>query len=162
VAALVAGLLCGVLRFVPYVGTWIGAALPLGLAFAAHPGNGVFFATLAMFIVIELVIRPVVEPHLLGSRQGVATIAVLVSAVFWTWMWGTVGLLLSMPLTVVLVVMGRYVPQLAFLDVLLGDEPVLDLPTRVYQRLIAGNDEEAAELAAEHLAETPLEVVYDQ
>jgi predicted PurR-regulated permease PerM len=162
VTALVAGLLCGVLRFVPYVGTWIGAALPLGLAFAAHPGNGVFFATLAMFIVIELLISQVVEPNLLGSSTGLSPIAVLVSAVFWTWMWGTVGLLLSMPLTVVLVVMGKYVPQLAFLDVLLGDTPVLDPPTRVYQRLIAGDDEEAAELAGEYLDEMPLEAVYDR
>jgi predicted PurR-regulated permease PerM len=159
--AVVAGLLCGVLRFVPYVGTWIGAALPLGLAFAAYPGNGVFVATVLMFIGIELFISQVVEPNLLGSSTGLSPIAVLVSAVFWTWMWGTVGLLLSMPLTVVLVVMGRYVPQLAFLDVLLGDKPVLDLPTRVYQRLIAGDDEEAAELASESLETMSLEQVYD-
>jgi predicted PurR-regulated permease PerM/methylmalonyl-CoA mutase cobalamin-binding subunit len=159
--AVVAGLLCGVLRFVPYVGTWIGAALPLGLAFAAYSGNGVFFATLAMFVVIELVISQVIEPNLLGSSTGLSPIAVLVSAVFWTWMWGTVGLLLSMPLTVILVVMGKYVPQLAFLDVLLGDTPVLDPHTRVYQRLIACDDEEAAELAAEYLDEMPLEAVYD-
>lgn len=162
VTAVVAGLLCGVLRFVPYIGTWIGAALPLGLAFAAYPGNNVFLATVAMFVVIEVVISQVIEPNLLGSSTGLSPIAVLASAVFWTWLWGPIGLLLSMPLTVVLVVMGKYVPQLSFLDVLLGDEPVLDLPTRVYQRLIAGNDEEAAELAAEHLAETPLEAVYDQ
>jgi predicted PurR-regulated permease PerM len=162
VTALVAGMLCGVLRFVPYVGTWIGAALPLGLAFAAHPGYGVFVATVAMFIVIELVISQVIEPNLLGSSTGLSPIAVLVSAVFWTWMWGTVGLLLSMPLTVILVVMGKYVPQLAFLDVLLGDTPVLDPPTRVYQRLIAGDDEEAEELAREYLGEMPLEGVYDQ
>jgi predicted PurR-regulated permease PerM len=162
VTALVAGLLCGVLRFVPYVGTWVGAALPLGLAFAAHPGNGVFAATLAMFIVVELVISQVVEPNLLGSSTGLSPIAVLVSAVFWTWMWGTVGLLLSMPLTVVMVVMGKYVPQLAFLDVLLGDTPVLDSATRVYQRLIAGDDEEATELAGDCLDEMSLEAVYDR
>jgi predicted PurR-regulated permease PerM len=161
VTAVVAGLLCGVLRFVPYVGTWIGAALPLGLAFAAYPGNGVFLATVILFVVIELIISQVVEPNLLGSSTGLSPIAVLVSAVFWTWMWGPVGLLLSMPLTVVLVVMGKYVPQLAFLDVLLGDTPVLDPPTRVYQRLIAGDDEDAAELAAEYLDEMPLETVYD-
>jgi predicted PurR-regulated permease PerM len=162
VTAVVAGMLCGVLRFVPYVGTWIGAALPLGLAFAAHPGYGVFVATAAMFVVIELLISQVIEPNLLGSSTGLSPIAVLVSAVFWTWMWGPVGLLLSMPLTVILVVMGKYVPQLAFLDVLLGDTPVLDPPTRVYQRLIAGDDEEAAELAAEYLDETSLEGAYDQ
>jgi predicted PurR-regulated permease PerM len=159
--AVVAGMLCGVLRFVPYIGTWIGAALPLGLAFAAYSGNGVFFATLAMFLVVELLISQVVEPNLLGSSTGLSPIAVLVTAVFWTWMWGPVGLLLSMPLTVVLVVMGKYVPQLEFLDVLLGDTPVLDPPTRVYQRLIAGDDEEAAELAQEYLKDKPLEAAYD-
>jgi predicted PurR-regulated permease PerM len=159
--AVVAGLLCGLLRFVPYVGTWIGAALPLGLAFAAYPGNSVFVATVILFVVSEVVVSQVIEPNLLGSSTGLSPIAVLVSAVFWTWMWGPVGLLLSMPLTVVLVVMGKYVPQLAFLDVLLGDTPVLDPPTRVYQRLIAGEDEEAAELATEFFAEMSLEAAYD-
>jgi predicted PurR-regulated permease PerM len=162
VTAVVAGLLCGVLRFVPYVGTWIGAALPLGLAFAAHPGNAVFLATLALFVVIEVVISQVIEPNLLGSSTGLSPLAVLASAVFWTWLWAPIGLLQSMPLTVILVVMGKYVPQLAFLDVLLGDAPVLDPATRVYQRLIAGNDEDAAELAVEYLGEMPLEAVYDR
>jgi methylmalonyl-CoA mutase cobalamin-binding subunit len=162
VTAVVAGLLCGVLRFVPYVGTWLGAALPLGLAFAAHPGYNVFLATVGMFVVIELVISQVIEPNLLGSSTGLSPIAVLASAVFWTWLWGPIGLLLSMPLTVVLVVMGKYVPHLAFLDVLLGDAPVLEPSTRVYQRLMAGNDEEAADLASEYLAEMPLEAVFDR
>jgi predicted PurR-regulated permease PerM/methylmalonyl-CoA mutase cobalamin-binding subunit len=162
VTAVFAGLLCGVLRFVPYVGTWIGAALPLGLAFAAHPGNSVFLATLALFVVVEVIISQVIEPNLLGSSTGLSPLAVLASAVFWTWLWGPIGLLLSMPLTVVLVVMGKYVPQLAFLDVLLGDAPVLDPATRVYQRLIAGNDEEAAELAVDSVGEMPREAVYDR
>jgi hypothetical protein len=88
--------------------------------------------------------------------------AVLVSAVFWTWLWGPIGLLLSTPLTVLLVVMGKHVPQLAVVDVLLGDEPVLDPTTRIYQRLIAGDDEEAAEMALEYLKDRPLEALYDQ
>ena len=88
--------------------------------------------------------------------------AVLVAAVFWTWLWGPIGLLLSTPLTVLLVVMGKYVPQLAVLDILLGEEPVLNPTTRIYQRLIAGDDEEAAELALGYLKESPLEAVYDQ
>jgi methylmalonyl-CoA mutase cobalamin-binding subunit len=150
-----------VLRFVPYIGPWLGAALPLGLAFAAFPGNGVFFATLGMFVVIELAVSQGVEPRLLGASTGISPIAVLVAAVFWTWLWGPIGLLLSTPLTVLLVVMGKYVPQLEFLDVLLGDKPVLDPPTRVYQRLIAGDDEEALGLAQDCLKEMPLEAVYD-
>jgi hypothetical protein len=115
-----------------------------------------------MFVGIEVVVSQAVEPHILGSSTGVSPIAVLISAVFWTWLWGPIGLLLSTPLTVLLVVMGKYVPQLAMLDVLLGDEPVLNPTTRIYQRLIAGDDEEAAELALEYLKERPLETVYDQ
>jgi predicted PurR-regulated permease PerM len=160
--ALLAGLICAVMRYIPYIGPWLGAAVPLALAFAAFPGNGVFFVTLAMFVGIEILVSQAVEPHVLGSSTGVSPIAVLVAAVFWTWLWGPIGLLLSTPLTVLLVVMGKYVPQLAMLDVLLGDEPVLNPTTRIYQRLIAGDDEEAAELAIEYLKERPLEAVYDQ
>jgi len=160
--ALLAGMICAVMRYIPYIGPWLGAAVPLALAFAAFPGNSVFFVTLAMFVGIEILVSQAVEPNVLGSSTGVSPIAVLVAAVFWTWLWGPIGLLLSTPLTVLLVVMGKYVPQLAVLDVLLGDEPVLDPTTRIYQRLIAGDDEEAAEMALEYLKERPLEAVYDQ
>jgi predicted PurR-regulated permease PerM len=160
--ALLAGMICAVLRYIPYIGPWLGAAVPLALAFAAFPGNTVFFATLAMFVGMEIFVSQAVEPHVLGSSTGVSPMAVLVAAVFWTWLWGPIGLLLSTPLTVLLVVMGKYVPQLAVLDVLLGEDPVLDPTTRIYQRLIAGDDEEAAELALEYLKERPLEAVYDQ
>lgn len=160
--ALLAGMICAVMRYIPYVGPWLGAAVPLALSFAAFPGNSVFLVTLAMFVGIEIFVSQVVEPNVLGSSTGVSPIAVLVSAVFWTWLWGPIGLLLSTPLTVLLVVMGKYVPQLAVLDVLLGDEPVLDPTTRIYQRLIAGDDEEAAEMALAYLKERPLEAVYDQ
>jgi len=160
--AMLAGLICAVMRYVPYIGPWLGAAVPLALAFAAFPGNGVFFVTLAMFVGLEIFVSQAVEPKVLGSSTGVSPIAVLVAAVFWTWLWGPIGLLLSTPLTVLLVVMGKHVPQLAMLDVLLGDEPVLSPTTRVYQRLIAGDDEEAAELALEYLKERPLDAVYDQ
>jgi predicted PurR-regulated permease PerM len=160
--ALLAGVVCAVLRFVPYIGPWLGAALPLGLAFAAYPGNHVFFLTLGMFVVIELVVSQAVEPKLLGSSTGIAPLAVLVAAVFWTWLWGPIGLLLSTPLTVLLVVMGKYVPQLEFLDVLLGDQPALEPPSRIYQRLIAGDDEEALELSQGYHKEMPLAAVYDK
>jgi predicted PurR-regulated permease PerM len=160
--ALLAGMICAVTRYIPYIGPWLGAAVPLALAFAAFPGNGVFFVTLAMFVGMEIFVSQAVEPNVLGSSTGVSPIAVLVAAVFWTWLWGPIGLLLSTPLTVLLVVIGKYVPQLAILDVLLGDDPVLDPTTQIYQRLIAGDDEEAAELALGHLKERPLEAVYDQ
>lgn len=160
--ALLAGMICAVMRYIPYIGPWLGAAVPLALAFAAYPGNSVFFVTLAMFVGIEIVVSQAVEPNVLGSSTGVSAIAVLVAAVFWTWLWGPIGLLLSTPLTVLLVVMGKHVPQLAVFDVLLGDEPVLDPTTRIYQRLIAGDDEEAAEMSLQYLTERPLEAVYDQ
>jgi predicted PurR-regulated permease PerM len=160
--ALLAGMTCAVLRFVPYVGVWIGAALPLSIAFAEFPGNGVFFATLVMFVGLELLIGQFIEPRLLGASTGLSPIAVLAAVLFWTWLWGPIGLLLATPLTVLLVLMGKYVPQLEFLDVLLGDKSCLDPAMRIYQRLIAGDDENATEIAVEYLKEMPLEKVYDQ
>jgi predicted PurR-regulated permease PerM/methanogenic corrinoid protein MtbC1 len=160
--ALLAGTLCAALRFVPYVGVWIGAALPLGIAFATFPGNSVFFATLAMFVGLEFIVGQFVEPRVLGGSTGLSPIAVLAAALFWTWLWGPIGLLLSTPLTVLLVLMGKYVPQLTFLDVLLGDKPTLDPPMRIYQRLIAGDDANATEIAQEYLKNMPLEKVYDE
>jgi hypothetical protein len=132
------------------------------LALAVYPGFHVFFWTAGMFIVIELLSNNLMEPYLYGASTGMSTIAILVSAVFWTWLWGAVGLLLATPLTVVLVVMGKYVPQLGFLDILLGDEPVLAPPERVYQRLLAMDQEEATDLAREYLKELGLERVYDE
>jgi hypothetical protein len=112
--------------------------------------------------VIELLSNNFMEPLLYGASTGMSTVAILVSAVFWTWLWGAIGLVLATPLTVCLVVIGKYVPQLQFLDILLGDEPVLEPPARVYQRLLALDQEEAAELAQGYLKETgSLERVYD-
>jgi hypothetical protein len=102
------------------------------------------------------------EPLLYGASTGVSPIAILVAAIFWAWLWGPVGLILATPLTVCLVVMGKYVPQLSFLNILLGDEPVLRPHVRYYQRLLAGDAEEAEKLLAEHLAREPLERVYDE
>ena len=154
------GLLAGLLRFLPYVGPWIGASIPVLLSFVTlGPGRGL--ATIIMYASLELVVSSVAEPYLYGSRTGVSSIAILVAAAFWSWVWGTVGLLLATPLTVLLVVVGKYVPQLEFLGVLLGDEPVFDPPTRYYQRLLASDQEEASELVEEFLKEMPLEQVYE-
>lgn len=160
--AALAGLLCGLLRFIPFVGIWIGASLPLALAFAVHTGNTEFFVTLALFVALEVLFSQAIEPNFLGSRTGISPLAILVATVFWAWLWGPIGLLLSTPLTVLLVVMGKYVPQLEYLDVLLGDTPVLDPPMRIYQRLVAGDQKAAMELALTYLKGMPLEEVYDR
>lgn len=155
------GLLCAVLRFIPYIGPWIGAAFPIAVSFAVYKGSGVFIATCLWFIFIELLSNNLMEPWLYGSSTGMSTVAILVSAVFWTFLWGPVGLLLATPLTVCLVVLGKYVPQLQFLDIMLGDEPVLSPPQRIYQRLLAQDEEEATALVHDYLDEHALEEAYD-
>ncbi len=117
--------------------------------------------TLGLFAGLELFIGNVMEPWLYGKNTGVSPVAVLVAAVFWTWLWGAVGLLLATPLTVCLMVIGKYVPQLSFLDILLGNEEVFEPKKRVYQRLLAGDQEEANELIDGYLEKMPLGEVYD-
>ncbi len=146
------GLLALLLRFVPYVGPIIAAAFPLLLAVAVDPGWTLVLWTGAMFIVLELISNNIVEPLLYGSRTGLSPLAIIVAAIFWTWLWGPMGLLMSTPLTVCLAVLGQHVPQFEFLDVILGNEPVLEPPQHLYQRLLAGDPDEATELA-EHLLE---------
>jgi predicted PurR-regulated permease PerM len=153
-------LLCGVLRFIPYAGPVLGAAFPLAVAFGFFHNNSVFLVTLMMFIALEVAVQ-FVEPLLYGSSTGISALAILVSAGFWTAVWGPSGLLLSMPLTVMLVVMGKYIPQLKFLDILLGDEPVLEPPERIYQRLLALDQEEAVELAHAYAKERSVEALYE-
>jgi len=159
---LVCGLLVGLFRFVPYLGIFIGASLPLLLSFALFPGSAVFLAVVALFVALELVVSQFIEPYWYGASTGMSALAVLVSAVVWTWLWGPIGLLLSTPMTVCLVVMGKYIPDLQFLDIILGDEPVLPPYVRLYQRLIATEEEEAAELARALLKDMPLEALYDE
>ncbi|HEV7867535.1 MAG TPA: AI-2E family transporter, partial [Chthoniobacteraceae bacterium] len=137
-----------------YIGPWIAAAFPIALSLAVSPSWSAPLYTLALFVVIELISNNVVEPWLYGSSTGLSPMAVIVSAVFWTWLWGTVGLLLATPLTVCIAVLGKHIPSLAFLDVLLGDKPPIATEDRFYQRLLAGDAEEALaiveECAAEH------------
>lgn len=160
--ALLWGLLATVLRFIPYVGPWVAAVMPISLAIAVSPGWGMPIATVCLFIVMELISNNVVEPLLYGASTGISPIAVIVAAVFWTWLWGATGLLLATPLTVCLAVLGKYVPQFHFLNILLGDEPVLDPGTRVYQRLLADDQEEAADVIEEYLEDQPLIDAYDR
>lgn len=144
-------LLTLVLRFVPYIGSILSAGFPMFLAFAALPGWSALLWTIALFAVVELVTSNLVEPWLYGSRTGLSPLAVILSAVIWTWIWGTAGLVLSTPLTVCLVVLGRHIPQFEIFDVLFGDQPVLSPEARLYHRLLAGDALQAAELAEEQL-----------
>lgn len=149
--ALLWGLLSIVLRFVPYIGPAIAMILPLFLALAVSPGWSLVLWAAALFLVMELIINNVVEPWLYGSRTGLSPLAIIVSAIFWTWLWGPVGLVLSTPLTVCLVVLGKHVPQFEFLEVLFGNEPVLDPKERLYQRLLSGDSDEPTDQAEEML-----------
>lgn len=149
--AILWGLLTLVLRFVPYIGPVVGMIFPLFLALAIAPGWSLVFGVAALFILVELVSNNVIEPWLYGSQTGLSSLAIIVSAIFWSWLWGPIGLMLSTPLTVCLVVLGRYVPQFGFLDVLLGNEPVLQPHERLYQRLLAGDPNEATDNAEEFL-----------
>lgn len=154
------GLLALVLRFVPYIGPIIASVLPLILALAVDPGWTMVLWTAALFIVLELVSNNVVEPWLYGSRTGLSSLAIIIAAIFWTWLWGPLGLLLSTPLTVCLVVLGRHVPQFEFLDVLLGNDPVLDPHEQLYQRFLASDPDEATDRAETFLEEGDLVTFY--
>ena len=160
--ALLWGLLALALRFVPYIGPIVGALLPLFLALAVAPGWSLLLWTAALFVVVELITGNVIEPWLYGSHTGLSPLAIIVAAIFWTWLWGPIGLVLSTPLTVCLVVLGRHVPQFEFLDVLFGNEPVLEPHARMYQRLLAGDPDEATDHAEEMLEEKYLFQFYDQ
>jgi predicted PurR-regulated permease PerM/CheY-like chemotaxis protein len=159
--AILWGILAATLRFVPYIGQWIAAAPPICLAMAVSTGWLAPILTLGLFAVLGVFWGSVLEPWLYGKGTGVSAVAVLVAAVFWTWLWGIVGLLLATPLTVCLLVIGKHVPQLSFLDILLGNEPVFEPTRRVYQRLLAGDQEEATELFEEEIQSRPLVNVYD-
>jgi predicted PurR-regulated permease PerM len=155
-SAVLWGVLCFVLRYIPYIGPWLGAAMPILLSLAASDGWTQPLMVIVFFVVLELVSNNVMEPLFYGKGTGVSPMAVIVSAVFWTWLWGAPGLVLAMPLTVCVVVMGRYVPQMEWLSRLLSDEPGLPLPSRVYQRLLAMDQDEALTLAKEFLKDNSL------
>ncbi|MFZ5710966.1 MAG: AI-2E family transporter [Pseudomonadota bacterium] len=150
------GMITLVFRFVPYVGSFLSAAFPLFMAFVASPGWADVLLTAALFGVVEFVTSNFIEPQLYGSRTGLSPLAVIVSAIFWTFLWGPVGLVVSTPLTVCLVVLGRYVPQFAVFDILFGDEAVLKPHAQIYQRLLAGDRIEALSRAEEELEENGL------
>ena len=145
------GFLTVVLRFIPYVGSWSAAALPILVSFIFEPGLFQPVATLVTFLVMDLLTANAIEPLVFGHSTGVSPIALLVAAIFWTWVWGPTGLVLSTPLTVCLVVLGQYVPRLKFLALLLSDQAPLPASVVFYQRLLAGDVDEARSLAVKHV-----------
>jgi predicted PurR-regulated permease PerM len=155
------GALTLVLRFIPYIGVWMAAAIPLALSFAVFDDWTRPLMVFGLFAILELFDWSVLEPWLYGSHTGVSPVALLLAAGFWTWLWGFAGLFLAVPMTVCAVVMGKYIPQLKFLQVLLGDEPVLQPHERLYQRLLSSNRDEADVVLENALRESTILEVCD-
>jgi predicted PurR-regulated permease PerM len=150
------GILVMVLRFLPYIGTWISAIFPLLLAAAVGPDWTMFLWAAALFIVLDILIGQVIEPMVQGHSTGLSPVAVIASATFWTWLWGPIGLVLATPITMSLAVLGRHIDSLKFLDVLFGDQPPLSPPELAYQRMLARDPIEVTEEARSYLKTKPL------
>lgn len=159
--ALLWGAFCMVLRFIPYVGIWMAAAIPLALSFAVFDDWSRPLMVVGLFILLEMFDWTVLEPWLYGTHTGVSPVALLLAAGFWTWLWGFAGLFLAVPMTVCAVVVGKYIPQMKFLQVLLGDEPVLEPHERLYQRLLSSNRDQADEVLQAALKESSILEICD-
>ncbi len=155
------GFVTMLMRFVPYIGAWLSAFLPLALAAAVDPGWSMVLWTAALFVVGEGLMGQVVEPLAYGSSTGLSPLSVVIAAIFWGWLWGPVGLILSMPLTLCLVIVGRHVDRLKFLDVLLGDERALTPVESFYNGLLAGHLGEVQDDAEKLLKSCSLATYYD-
>ena len=156
------GCLAAALRFIPYVGAVTAVLLPTALALAVYPGWSRALLIIAVFLALELTAYMVVEPWLYGQSAGVSPVALLVAVIFWTWLWGSVGLLLATPLTVCLIVLSKHLPSMGFLVLLMGDDPVLEPKARYYQRLLARDQDEAADIVEEYVKANDPESVYDE
>jgi len=159
--ALLWGFLSAVLRYLPYIGPWLAALFPLTLSLAQFDSWWQPILIVSFYLMVELIIANIVEPYLYGQSIGVSEVALLLSAAFWAWMWGPVGLVLSAPLTVVLVVLGKYVHELHYLTVLFSDEPALSQDMSLYQRLLAQDHDEAERLLQERIAQAEPERLFD-
>ena len=155
------GVMAGLLRFVPYIGSFLAVVAPAALGAAVDPGWATLIEVVALFVVIELLAGYVVEPLLYGHSTGLSPASVIISAIFWSWLWGPIGLIISTPLTLCLVVMGRHVKSLEFFDVLLGDRPALTPVESFYQRILANNPDEALAQAETLLTNRSLTDYYD-
>ena len=156
------GVLAGVLRFIPYVGPWVGALLPVLLSFAISSSWFTPLMTIALFIVLEAIASNFVEPWVYGANTGVSPIALIISAVFWTWLWGPVGLVLSTPMTVCLAVIGRHVPRLEFLGILLSEDQALAPHEEFYHRLLSFSMDSAEEFVTKYVETESLTALYDK
>lgn len=159
--ALLWGAIAAVLRFIPYIGPWIAAAFPVIMSLAVGTSWTAPALTIGFFIVLELLSNNVMEPLLYGSSTGVSAVALIIAAVFWTWMWGPAGLVLATPLTVCMVVMGRHIPQLSFLSVLLSEEDALTPAEDIYHRLLRKGEHDESEVVEAYLKAHPLASLYD-
>jgi hypothetical protein len=159
--ALLFGALAGLLRFIPYIGAPIGGLLPTALSIAVFNGWTRTLFILAIFFCMEIVTANLLEPHVYGKHTGLSSLAILVAAIFWALIWGPIGLILSVPLTVCLVVVGAHVPNLQFLTILLGDQPVMPPEAHYYQRLLANDQREASQVLETHLKTSSLENLFD-
>ncbi|HVK12369.1 MAG TPA: AI-2E family transporter [Gemmataceae bacterium] len=155
------GFLAFLMRYVPYIGTWIGLIPPALFAFAVNPGWTPVVLVAVLYMGLELFCNNVMEPRLYGKSLGLSEVAQLVATAFWALLWGPIGMILAWPLTTCLLVLGKYVPQWRFLNVLLGDEPVLEPRVAFYQRLAARDPDEAAEIVVKELETNPPDRVYD-
>ena len=162
--AIMWGVLAGLLRFLPYIGAVVGASLPIGMSILQSSGDGwqKTLLVIGLFLAVELITSNVVEPLTYGSKTGVSTVALLVMAMFWTWVWGPLGLVLAVPLTVVLAVVGEHVSALEPLAILLGDKPPLAVGIMFYQRLLAGDLDEAEGVLGTRIAATSFLDACDQ
>ena len=159
--ALLWGVIVGILRFLPYIGPPLGGIMPLLLSMAVFDGWSKPLLVLGLFVITEVAVSNLVEPMLYGAHTGISSLAIVMAAIFWTAIWGPIGLVVSTPLTVCLLVVGRHAPQLRFLHILLGDEPPLTPESRFYQRLLAMDYEEAREVLQKCLNEMSLEELYE-
>jgi predicted PurR-regulated permease PerM len=160
--ALLWAFLAASFRFIPYVGPMVAAVLPLGFSLFVFDGWQQPILIAGAYVALELVSNMLMEPLLYGRSAGVSQVALLIAIAFWTWLWGPIGLLLATPLTVCIVVLGRHVSQLEFISILLGDQPVLEKSLTYYQRLVAGDQDEATEIVEEFAREKSTEAVYDE
>src|SRR5512133_377643 len=156
------GVLAGVLRFIPYVGAWAGALLPILLSFAISTSWFTPLMTIALFIALEVIVSNFIEPWVYGANTGVSPLALIISAVFWTWLWGPVGLVLSTPMTVCLAVIGRHVPRLEFLGILLSEDQPLAPHEEFYHRLLSFSMDSAEEFATKYVETESLTALYDK
>ena len=162
--ALLWGALLVALRFIPYLGTWVALAFPLLLSIALSPVGHLWFQPLliiGIFLLLELITANLIEPLLFGHNTGVSPVALLIAAVFWAWLWGPVGLMLATPLTVCLIVLGKHLPHLSLLEILLGADSPPETETSYYQRLLVRDEDDAMDIVQDHIKKQPMDRVYD-